>query len=48
MEEIKEKIKEYFPESEFKINYDSEEDEYEILSNSETNDLCLLFTPFLI
>jgi len=43
MEEIKEKIKEYFPESEFKINYDSEEDEYEILSNSETNDLCLLF-----
>ena len=42
MEEIK-KIKEFFPESEFKINYDSNEDEYEILSNSETNDLCMLF-----
>ena len=39
----KKKIKEYFPESEFKINYDSDEDEYEILSNNETNDLCLLF-----
>ena len=43
MEEIKEKIKEYFPESEFKINYDSDEDEYEILSNNERNDMCLLF-----
>jgi len=39
----KEKIKEYFPESEFKINYDSDEDEYEILSNNEKNDLCLVF-----
>ena len=43
IKEIKEKIKEYFPESEFKINYDSEEDKYEILSNSKTNDSCLLF-----
>ena len=43
MEEIKEKIKEYFPESEFKIKYDSDEDEYEIFSNSKTNDSCLLF-----
>ena len=39
----KKKIKEYFPESEFKINYDSDEDEYEILSNNERNDMCLLF-----
>jgi hypothetical protein len=39
----KEKIKEYFPESEFKIIYDSEEDEYKILSNNEKNDLCLVF-----
>jgi len=39
----KEKIKDFFPEPEFKINYDSEEDVYEILSNSETNDMCLLF-----
>ena len=39
----KEKIKEYFPESEFKINYDSDQDEYEILSNNEKNDLCLVF-----
>jgi hypothetical protein len=43
IKEIKKKIKEYFPESEFKIKYDSDEDEYEILSNSETNDLCMRF-----
>jgi hypothetical protein len=42
-EEIKEKLKIYFPESDFKISYDSEEDVYEILSNNETNDICLLF-----
>lgn len=39
----KEKIKEFFPEPEFKINYDSEEDEYEIFSNNEKKDSCLLF-----
>ena len=39
----KEKIKEFFPEPEFKIKYDSEEDEYEIFSNNEKKDLCLLF-----
>jgi hypothetical protein len=39
----KEKIKKFFPESEFKINYVSDEDLYEIFSNSETNDSCLLF-----
>jgi hypothetical protein len=43
IKEIKEKIKEYFPESEFKINYDSDENEYEILSNNKRNDMCLLF-----
>jgi hypothetical protein len=43
IKEIKEKIKEYFPESEFKIKYDSDEDEYEIFSNNEKKDMCLLF-----
>lgn len=39
----KEKIKEFFPEPEFKIKYDSEEDEYEIFSNNEKKNSCLLF-----